>query len=104
MEGRIEKLYTKDEPEKDPAKEGSDKKTPAAQAAGATPKDRTHPAEGTVVTHSEPGRTTAERDARKPRPSSEVTARGGSAPPDEPEIGSAAWMEKRNASKAVARY
>ena len=38
----------------------------------------------------------ADRDVRLPRPSTEVAARGGAAAPDEPPVGSAAWMHKRN--------
>lgn len=64
--------------------------TGAAQASGTSGK--------TAPTAEKPaqGATAAERDLRKPRPSTEVAARGGSAPPDEPAIGSAAWMAKRN--------
>ncbi len=90
LEGKVEKLYT------------STQQEPAAQAAETgkpAKEDRTHPAEGTP-----PGRTAVDRDVHKPRPSSEVAARGGSAPPAEPEIGSAAWMAQRNASEGKSRY
>lgn len=78
LEGRLEKEYSKAQ---------------AAQASEAEkPKeDRKHLAEA-----DRPGETAADRDVRKPRPSTEVAARGGSAPPEEPVIGSAAWMAKRN--------
>jgi hypothetical protein len=78
LEGRIEKLYSTND------------STKAAQASdepkGDDSKDRKAPAEGN----------TSERDARKPRPTSEVAARGGSAVPEEPAPGSKAWMEREN--------
>ena len=70
------------------------KQLEAAQASGtATGK--------TAATAEKPaqGATAADRDVRKPRPSTEVAARGGTPPPDEPAIGSAAWMAKRNAAQ-----
>jgi hypothetical protein len=81
LEGKLERVYDKPK-----AAQASETKEPS--------EDRTHPAEG-----DKPGRTaasSAELDARKPRPSTEVAARGGSAPPEEPAIGSAAWMARRN--------
>lgn len=39
-----------------------------------------------------------------PKPSSEVSAKGGTAPPSEPAVGSAAWMAQRNAAKRTSRY
>lgn len=83
LEGRIEKLYSVS---------SSKEEKPAAQAAppAKAEKDRISPEK------AEQARATAERDAQKPRPSTEVAARGGSAPPEEPAIGSAAWMARRN--------
>lgn len=78
LEERAEKMYS------------TSSSTAAAQAVDESSKDRTHPAEANA------GRNTSERDARKPRPSSEVAARGGSAVPDEPAVGSKAWMEREN--------
>ena len=62
--------------------------------------DRTHPAE------AQAGRTAAgtESVTRLPRPSSEAAARGGSAVPNEPPVGSASWMRPRNAAKAPTRF
>jgi hypothetical protein len=80
LEGRVEKLYEKK----------------AAQAPAEAPKDRTHPAEAVTPAGRTAPSTVAESDARKPRPSTEVAARGGSAAPEEPPIGSAAWMVRRN--------
>jgi chemotaxis protein histidine kinase CheA len=82
LENKVETLYPFTQ--KDP---------PVVQAAeDKTSKERTaHPAEAKPA-----GRNIAERDALKPRPSNEVSARGGSAPPDEPAVGSAAWMARRN--------
>jgi hypothetical protein len=70
----------------------------AAQAEEKPPKDRTHPAE------AQAGRNSAsERDAGKPRPSTEVAARGGSAPPEEPRIGSPAWHQRENERERAMR-
>lgn len=80
LEERAEKMYTPNDKE---AAQASDK--PKGES-----KDRSHPAEAPA------GRNTSERDALKPRPSKEVEARGGSAPPEEPTPGSAAWMARRN--------
>jgi hypothetical protein len=78
LEGKAEIMYT------------AKQKKEAAQAAG------TEKTGKTAATPQATDGQTAERDARKPRPSTEVAARGGSAPPEEPPIGSAAWMAKRN--------
>lgn len=78
LEGRLEKEY-------------SGKQAAQASEAETPKKDRKHLADA-----ERPGETAADRDVRKPRPSTDVAARGGSAPPDEPAIGSAAWMAKRN--------
>ena len=79
LEGRVEKLYDKPK---------------VAQAAGKGQEERaTHPAEANAGR----SKSTSESDARKPRPSSEVAARGGTAVPEEPAVGSAAWMAARNA-------
>lgn len=83
LEGMTKVLYTP----KDKKKQEE-----AAQASGKSKdetKDRTHPADASPA-----GRTTA--DAVKPKPSNEVAARGGSPPPEEPEPGTKAWMERRN--------
>lgn len=85
LEGKVEVMYT-----------STHRKQEAAQASAATDKkeatkDRHNPADG-----DEPGRTASERDVRKPRPSTEVAARGGSPPPEEPAVGSPGWMAKRN--------
>ena len=78
LEGRLEKEYAKTQP--------------AAQAASVPEKeDRKHPAEA-----EKPGGTAAGGQPAKPKPSSEVAARGGSPAPDEPAPGSPAWMLKRN--------
>ena len=42
--------------------------------------------------------------ARLPKPSSEVSAKGGIAPPSTPVVGSREWMALRNAAKATSRY
>ncbi len=86
LEGRIEKMYSSDEPNK-----------PAAQAVEETLKDRTHPAEAKA------GRNSAERDASKPRPSTEVAARGGSAPPSDLRIGSPEWHQRENERERANR-
>jgi hypothetical protein len=81
LEGRMDAEYSKATTEK------------AAQAPPATPagKDRTppeKPAQGSA--------TAADRDVRKPRPSTEVAARGGSAIPEDPLPGTIEWMRRRN--------
>ena len=81
LEGKVEVLYSKQLE----AAQASDKSE--AEKPKDEPKDRTVP---------ETRATAADRDVRKPRPSTEVAARGGSAPPAEPEIGSKAWMDLRN--------
>lgn len=81
LEGKVELLYT------------TEQKQEAAQASDKTKvesKDRNHPAE------AQAGRNSLERDAQKARPSTEVAARGGTVAPEEPAIGSQAWMAKRN--------
>lgn len=80
LEGRIEKMYTSEQPAQ------------GSETSKEAPKDRTHPAEAVQTA----GRTAVDRDVHKPKPSAEVAARGGSAPPEEPTIGSKAWMERRN--------
>ncbi len=81
LEGKVELLYT------------AEQKKEAAQASDKSKdelKDRNHPAE------AQAGRNSLERDAQKARPSTEVAARGGTVAPEEPAIGSPAWMAKRN--------
>ena len=78
LEGRLEKEYSVKQ-----AAQASDGETQK--------KDRKHLAEADRL-----GDTAADRDIRKPKPSTEVAAKGGTAPPDEPAIGSAAWMARRN--------
>ncbi len=85
LEGRVENLYST-EKTKEPAQGSAvtDKKEPV--------KDRQDPANGAT-----PGRTAAASVQKPlPRPSTEVAARGGSAPPEEPAVGSNAWMARRN--------
>ncbi len=82
LEAKVEMLYPFTQ--KQPVVQAAEDKTSKQSTA--------HPAEATKPA----GRNTSERDALKPRPSGEVAARGGSAPPEEPAIGSAAWMAKRN--------
>lgn len=78
LEGRLESMYN-----------GSDT---AAQAGRKPVEDRKPPEKPAQ------GRPSAvDRDIHKPRPSTEVAAKGGSATPEEPKIGSAAWMAARNA-------
>jgi hypothetical protein len=78
LEGHVETMYSNSS--KKEAAQASDKSKDES-------KDRTHPAEAAKP---------AGRNSDKPRPSTEVAARGGSAPPEEPEPGSAAWMARRN--------
>ena len=76
LEGRLEKEYASDKAaQADPAK-GKTADTPQKPQGRAEPQQEAQPA--------------------KPKPSSEVAARGGSPAPDEPAIGSPAWMQKRN--------
>ena len=91
LEGRVEKLYDKP------------KAAQAAEPVKEAPKDRNHPAEAVQPAGRTAPSAVAESDARKPRPSTEVAARGGSAPPEEPAIGSAAWLAQRNATEASRR-
>ncbi len=79
LEGRLEKEYD------------STQKAAQASEAGKPKEDRKHPAEA-----AKPGGTATGANPVKPKPSSEVAARGGSPAPDEPAIGSPAWMLKRN--------
>lgn len=65
----------------------------AAQASAPTKDAKTAP---TPEKPAQGGKTAAERDFGKPRPSTEVVARGGAATPDEPKPGTAAWMARRN--------
>lgn len=83
LEGRLEKEYA------------SLQKAAQASEAEKPKEDREHLAEAEPE-KAKPGETAADRDVRKPRPSSEVAARGGSPAPDEPLPGSAAWIAKRN--------
>ena len=80
LEGKVESVYSKQEPKKQEAAEASDKSKDKA-------KDRTGP-ENTEQ---------ARAPKALPRPSTEVAARGGTAPPEEPIPGTKAWMDKRNA-------
>lgn len=76
LEGRLEKEYA------------------SSKAAQADPEK-----EKTAPTPQKPqGRADPQQEAQpaKPKPSSEVAARGGSPAPEEPAIGSPAWMLKRN--------
>lgn len=77
LEGRIEKLYSTEK---------------AAQAPEKAPKDREDPADPS----KDGGRNSAVRETGKPRPSTEVAARGGSAAPEKPALGSPQWMAERN--------
>lgn len=79
LEGRVELMYSKQEP-----KEKAPEAPPKAKAEA---KERTGP-ENTEQ---------ARAPKALPRPSTEVAARGGTAPPEEPIPGTKAWMEKRNA-------
>jgi len=84
LEGRLEKMYDSSR---------SPEKAPTAAQAGKPEKateDRTHLAEA-----ARPGEPQREVPA-KPKPSSEVAARGGSPAPDAPKIGSPEWMLERN--------
>lgn len=81
LEGRLEKEYA------------SLQKAAQAPEPEKEPKDRKHLAEEKPkATPGEPQQVVP----AKPRPSSEVAARGGSPAPDEPAIGSPAWMLMRN--------
>lgn len=82
LEERVEQLYSK----KAAADAGAAQAPPKPSA-----KDRTTPEKP-----AQGAQTAADRDVRKPRPSTEVAARGGTAPPEEPPIGSPAWMARRN--------
>ncbi len=77
LEGRLEKEYT------------SEQAAPAPKEK-APSKDRKHLAEA-----AKPGETAADRDIRKPKPSAELTARGGSPAPEDAPVGSPAWTQQR---------
>ncbi len=83
LEGRLEKMY--DSVQK-PA-QGSEAEKPK--------EDRKHLAEAEPV-KAKPGETAAGAIPAKPKPSSEVAARGGSPAPDAPVPGTAAWNAMRN--------
>jgi len=90
LEGRLEKLYDADRAEEVYDTVQSEGK----KAAQAEPEK-----EKTASTPQKPqGRAEPQQEEKpaKPKPSSEVAARGGSPAPDEPAIGSPAWMLKRN--------
>ena len=78
LEGKVEDMFVKK----------------AAQAEPQKAEDRAHLAE--VASKEETGRTAVDRDVHKPRPSTEVAARGGSPALSEPPIGSREWMQSRN--------
>jgi hypothetical protein len=92
LEGRMETVYNE--------------RQKAAQASKKEPKEpskeeRSHPAE------EKSGRSATgngNQDARLPRPTSEVAARGGTAAPPDPKPGTAAWMAMRNAKTQSSRY
>jgi hypothetical protein len=95
LEGRAERLLDK-------AKEKPDNFGKPAQGSGKSQEDRQHPAdEG--QTSGRNGVSAAERDARLPRPTTEVATRGGTPAPDQPKPGSAAWMAQRNAAQRMPR-
>lgn len=83
LEGRLEKMYD------------STQKAAQASEAEKPKEDRKHLAEAEPV-KAKPGETAAGAIPAKPKPSSEVAARGGSPAPDEPLPGTAAWIAKRN--------
>ena len=76
LEGRLEKAYDKPEAAQATPEKGKTASTPQKLEGRAEPQQEVKPA--------------------KPKPSAEVAARGGSPAPDEPAIGSVAWMQKRN--------
>ena len=82
LEGKLEKVY-------------SDSKAAQATDPEAGKKDRKNLAEADPE-KAKPGETAGGANPPKPKPSAEVAARGGSPAPDEPAIGSPAWMLKRN--------
>ncbi len=77
LEERAEKLYSKEEAAQAPEPEKAKK-------------DRTHLAEAPKAAGRNP------ETIRLPKPSSEISARGGSPPPEAPIPGSKAWMDMRN--------
>jgi len=76
LEGRLEKAYDKPEAAQATPEKVKTASTPQKPEGRAEPQQEVKPA--------------------KPKPSAEVAARGGSPAPDEPAIGSVAWMQKRN--------
>ena len=76
LEGRLEKVYDTNKAAQATPEKGKTASTPQKPEGRAEPQQEAQPA--------------------KPKPSSEVAARGGSPAPDEPAIGSPAWMQKRN--------
>ena len=93
LEGRLEKLYDADRSEE--KYENVQTEEPKKAAGAAEPEkgkeDRSHLAEA-----ARPGEPQQDGKPAKPKPSSEVAAKGGTPAPDEPAIGSAAWMARRN--------
>ncbi len=89
LEGKLEKMYTPTEKQEAAPASGDTK----GQKPEVKPKeDRIHPADAATTA----GRTAVDRDVHKPKPSAEVGGHGGSTPPEEPAVGSRAWMERRN--------
>ncbi len=86
LEGRVERLYAKDS-----AAQAGDKTEDKTKVES---KDRTKAPEKAEQARE----ATADKPA-KPKPSSEVAARGSSSAPEEPAVGSAAWMMRRNQSQ-----
>lgn len=76
LEGRLEREYDSNKAAQAAPEKGKTASTPQKPEGRAEPQQEAQPA--------------------KPKPSSEVAARGGSPAPDEPAIGSPAWMQKRN--------
>jgi hypothetical protein len=97
IEGKVENVYA----ERVKAAQAANKaKTPEKDEP--TSKDRTHPAE---EKSGRTGQSNGTKAAPLPKPSSEVAARGGSAPSiSEPPVGSKEWMRKRNEEFATRRY
>ena len=88
LEAILEKMYSTEESKKEvvQASESEDSK-----------ERTTHPAE------AQAGRNSAVRDSGKPRPSTEVAARGGSAPPGDIRIGSPEWHARENERERAMR-
>lgn len=83
LEGQLEKMYD------------STQKAAQASEPEKGKEDRKHLADAEPA-KAKLGETAAGAIPAKPKPSSEVAARGGSPAPDEPLPGSAAWIAKRN--------